>query len=106
MQEVIRVNSVKRAPATSEEQVVVPGVSNLELGLEVDRYVVDDSKARFKELVNLEEDGKSGESMEAIRGMEEDRPLQFHHVTQRQFESRKERIKGILSCSSEHEAAL
>lgn len=38
--------------------------------------------------------------MDTIPGMDGDGPLQFHHVTQRQFEKRKARIMEILRRSS------
>jgi len=107
MQEVIKANSMKRGPVTSQDQQCVgPGMLNLEIGVELERHVADGSEARFKEILDLEEEGKFRESMDAIRGMEEDRPLQFHHVTQRQFEVRKAKIMGKLKPFSDQETPL
>jgi hypothetical protein len=125
MQEVIEANSVKRTPGLPQEKrIVAPEIS---VDVEVGDDLVDGPEARVEEvlaleevgdrgddLVNepveevlaLEEAGDRGEDIDEIKCMDADGPLQFHHVTRKQFETRKTKIMEISRHSSDKETPL
>jgi len=104
MQEVIEANSVKRTPGLpQEERLVAPEIS---VDVEVGDDLVDGPEARVEEVLALEEVGDRGENMDEIKCMDADGPLQFHHVTRKQFERRKTMVMEISRHSSDQETPL
>jgi hypothetical protein len=74
--------------------------------VEVGDDLVDGPEARVEEVLALEEVGDRGENMDEIKCMDADGPLQFHHVTRKQFETRKTKIMEISRHSSDQETPL
>jgi hypothetical protein len=111
MREVIRVNGVKRNDSTletsreaesvrdgmleHESQDVAASVDNsVQNGMDGGVNREDESPGSVVTVVNV------NMNMDGISGMENG-PLQFHHVTQRQFEVRKARIMQMLRRESD-----
>jgi hypothetical protein len=111
MREVIRVNGVKRdvsALGTSREaesmrdemledesqDVAASGDNSVQNGMDGGVNKEDESPGSVVTVVNV------NVNMDDIPGME-NRPLQFHHVTHRQFEVRKARVMQILRRESD-----
>jgi hypothetical protein len=111
MHEIITANSLKRADVPSPERTVHQPSQRQSPPLRQgavaasERAVVGSGDRQSHEGADGARDGQSStEDLETISTYEDIGPLQFHHITYRQFEARKAQILDILRRNSPRES--
>jgi hypothetical protein len=103
MGSIVRVNGLKRdVPSSEAEESVQAGEergflidAEQEGGTALARSDDGPGERSKEEVLNFEGGRERGEDMESIPSMGGDGPLQFHHLTKRQFEARMAMMREV-----------